>query len=342
MSLVERDGPLALFREGADWDAAQAELRERGLADGLPQVVPTTRRLDAMLAGVAEPERSYGLMPPLFGDLTPAAVAYCCVLAGCVPAELPVALTAAEACLADDFNLLGLLTTTGTPAIAVMVSGPVMRELGLNAGTNCLGPGNRANACIGRALALATRLIGGAVEGSGDMATMGQPGKYGFCFAEGGTGLLPSLPWRRGLPADASAVTVFGVSGTMEVLPLDARDTPEAVLTPVAAAMITSAAVAGSGRPREPGEQVVLIPPELLATMGKHGWGVREIRDFLFVTAQAEIPGIASVMRQQPMAAEPAAIVPIETGGAGVKMTLLPLWTGGSKSQTLPIRNLRV
>lgn len=341
MSLVERDGPLPLFREGADWDAAQAELRERGLSDGLPQVVPTARRLEAMLAGVAEPERSYGLMPPLFGDLTPAAVAYCCVLAGCVPAELPVVLTAAEACLADDFNLLGLLTTTGTPAIAVMVSGPVVRDLGLNAGTNCLGPGNRANACIGRALALATRLIGGAVEGSGDMATMGQPGKYGFCFAEGGTGLLPPLAERRGLPVEAGAVTVFGVSGTMEVLPLDARDTPEAVLTPVAAAMIASAAVASSGRPREPGEQVMLIPPELLATLGKHGWGVREIRDFLFQTARAEIQGAASVTRQQPMAAEPDAILPIETGGAGVKMTLLPLWTGGSRSQTLPIRYLR-
>jgi len=338
---VEREGPLPLFREGADWDAAQAELGERGLADGLPQVVPTARRLDAMLAGVAEPDRSHGLMPPLFGELTPAAVAYCCVLAGCVPAELPVVLTAAEACLAEDFNLLGLLTTTGTPAIAVMVSGAAVRDLGLNAGTNCLGPGNRANACIGRALALVTRLIGGAVEGSGDMATMGQPGKYGFCFAEGGAGLLPCLPGRRGLPADASAVTVFGVSGTMEVLPLDARNTPEAVLTPVAAAMIASAAVASSGRPREPGEQVVLIPPELLATLGKHGWGVREIQDFLFATAEAEIPGTASVTRQQPVAAEPAAILPIETGGAGVKMTLLPLWTGGSQSQTLPIRDLR-
>jgi hypothetical protein len=215
--LVERDGPLPLFADSVDWDVAQAELRERGLADGLPQVVPTVRRLDAMLVGVGEPELSLGLMPPMFGDLTPAAVAYCCVLAGCVPAELPLVLTAAVACLADDFNLLGLLTTTGTPAVAVMVSGPAVRELGLNSGTNTLGPGNRANACIGRALALVTRIIGGAVEGSGDMATMGQPGKYGFCFAEDAGGLLPSLPARRGLPSGASAVTVFGVSGTMEV-----------------------------------------------------------------------------------------------------------------------------
>ena len=55
--------------------------------------------------------RSFGMLPPMFGDLTPLSVAYCCLLAGCVPAELPVVMTAAVACQEPDFNLLGLLTT---------------------------------------------------------------------------------------------------------------------------------------------------------------------------------------------------------------------------------------
>ena len=67
-SIIERDGPLPLFAEGAGWDAAQAALRDRGLADGLPQVVPTVRRLEAMLAGVRDPEQSLGMMPPLFAE----------------------------------------------------------------------------------------------------------------------------------------------------------------------------------------------------------------------------------------------------------------------------------
>ena len=340
MSVVERDDPLPVFREDADWRAVQAELAARGFADGLPAVPPTDRLLAAMLADVAEPERSYGLMPPMFGDLTPAAVAYCCVLAGCVPAELAVVLTAAEACLADDFNLLGLLTTTGTPAVAVMVHGPAAAALGMNAGTNALGPGNRANACIGRALALVTRLVGGAVEGTGDMATMGQPGKYGFCFAEGAAGLLPPLAGRMGLAAGASAVTVLGVSGTMEVLPLDNRDTGEAILTPVAAAMMTAGAAASAGRAREPGQQVVLLPPEILTTLAKRGWGLAEIQRFLFEARTAEMPGLARVASDQPLAAAAEDIVPIETGGAGVKMTCLPLWAGGSRMQTRAVRAL--
>ncbi len=338
MNIIARDEPLPVFREGADWREAQAVLAALGYADGLPLVPPTDPLLAAMLAGVAEPERSFGMMPPMFGDLTPAAVAYCCVLAGCVPAELPVVLTAAEACLADEFNLLGLLTTTGTPAVAVMVHGPVAEELGMNAGTNCLGPGNRANACIGRALALVTRIIGGAVENTGDMATMGQPGKYGFCFAEGVERRLPSLAERRGLAGDASAVTVLGVSGTMEVLPLDNRDTGETILAPVAAAMLAAGAAASAGRVREPGQQAVLLPPEIMETLSKRGWGLAEIQAFLFEARAVDLPGLVNIAAEAPLAASPDDIIPVETGGAGVKMTYLPLWAGGSRIQTKLVR----
>lgn len=339
-SAIEADGPRPLFAEGADWQAVQTVLAERGFADGLPQVPPTARRLADMLAGVADPERSYGPMPPMFGDITAEAVAYLCVLAGCVPAELPVVLTAAEACLEPDFNLLGLLTTTGTPAIATVVHGPIAGQLGMNAGTNCLGPGNRANAAIGRAVALVTRVIGGAVEETGDMATMGQPGKYGFCFAETEARCLPTLAQRRGLPADASAVTVLGVSGTMEVLPLDEPDGPQGVLAPVAAAMAVAGGVSFAGRPRPAGEQVVLLPPEVTTRLRDKGWGIDEIRAYLRRADRIDIPGILAVECRQPLALEDRDIVPIETGGTGIKMTHLPLWAGGTRIQTRPVRDL--
>ena len=174
-----------MFAADADWDRAQQALADAGFGDGLPLVVPTQARMRQMLAGVADPGRSLGAMAPLFGELTIEAIAYCCVLAGCKPAELSVVATAAVAALADEFNLLGIQTTTGTPTVCVLVHGPAVRELGLNSGTNCLGPGNRANACIGRAVHLVLTHIGGARPEIADMATMGQPGKYIFCFAEG-------------------------------------------------------------------------------------------------------------------------------------------------------------
>ena len=239
---------------------AQQILTDAELSDGLPLVPPTRRRLEAMAAGLSGRANSHGMMPPMFGDITPDAVAYQCVIAGCRPAELPVVLAAAEATLEPDFNLLGIATTTGTACVALCVHGPIARKLGINAGTNCLGPGNRANASIGRALQLSIRNIGGARAEIGDMATMGQPGKYTFCFAERNDGPFPTLTSRRGLAADASAITVMGISGTAEVLPGDGEGaTPEAILSPIVTAMRAGIVMSSVHRKNERGEQVFLL-----------------------------------------------------------------------------------
>jgi hypothetical protein len=185
------------------------------------------------------------------------------------------------------------------------------------------------------------RNVGGAKETVGDMATMGQPGKYSFCFAEGETDYLPSLASRRSLADEVNAITDLGVSGTIEVLPLDDRDTEEAILSPIAAAMMAAGALAGAGRQREPGEQVFLLPPEMAARIQKQGWRLPQIQNFLFETDTVAIPGIGAFHREHPIASAPEDIHPIITGGPGIKMTYLPLWTGGSRSQTLTIRDLK-
>lgn len=312
------------FHDATPWEDAQALLEAAGFSDGLPLVPPTEARLARMLEGVREPDRVHAMMPPMFGELTPRAVAYCCVLAGCVPPELPVVLTAAVAACEDRFNLLGIATTTGTPCIATCVHGPVAAALGMNSGTNCLGPGNRANACIGRAIALVLRNIGGARPESGDMATMGQPGKYGFAFAEGAHPLLPSLATRRGVAG--SAVTVLGVSGTMEVLPETGAgaNTPEMVLRPVLAAMQGGRRASSAGKQREAQEQVILLPAEMADILHAAGWDAAAMQHFL----HAADPAVAR---------EPGAILGIITGGPGVKMTHPVLWMGGTETVTLPL-----
>ena len=54
----------------------------------------------------------------------------------------------------------------------------------------------------------------------------------------------------------------------------------------------------------------------------------------------AAVPDIVSLQRHQPVAAAAASIIPIEAGGPGIKMTYMPLWAGGSLSQTKPIIDL--
>jgi hypothetical protein len=309
--------------EQTAWEAAQQILTDAELSDGLPLVPPTRRRLEAMVAGVAGRGDSHGLMPPMFGDLTPDSVAYQCVIAGCRPVELPVVLAAAAATLEPDFNLLGIATTTGTACVALCVHGPITRKLGMNAGTNCLGPGNRANASIGRALQLTIRHIGGARPEVGDMATMGQPGKYTLCFAERNDGPFPTLTARRGLGADASAITVMGISGTAEVLPGDGEGaTPEAILSPIVTAMRAGVVMSSIHRKNERGEQVFLLPLEMAEKIARHdGWDLARVQRYMFDEGQG-------------VARSADAIHPILTGGAGLKMSYLPIWGGGSETVT--------
>ena len=312
-----------VVEESTDWEAAQQILTEAELSDGLPLVPPTQRRLEAMVANIATRGESRGMLPPMFGELTPEAVAYQCVIAGALPKEIPIVLAAAEAILEPGFNILGIATTTGTACVALCVHGPIARTLGINAGTNCLGPGNRANASIGRALQLVIRNIGGARSDVGDMATMGQPGKYSFCFAERNDGPFPTLTARRGLGNDASAITVMGVSGTAEVLPGDGEGaTPEAILSPIVTAMKADIIMAGIHRKNERGEQVFLLPLEMAEKIVRHdGWDISRVQRHVFEQGD----GVASA---------PDAIHPIVTGGAGYKMTYLPIWGGASQTVT--------
>ena len=331
---------LPLFPETVGWEEAQASLETLGFGDGLPLVPPTLRRFDAMVSGRGSANRSFGRVMPLMGDLTLEAVAYNCILAGCRPTELPVVLTAIEAAIEEKFNLLGVLSTTGTPAVAVCVHGPIVDELGLNAGGNSLGPGNRANACIGRAVSLVMRNVGGARPGIADMATMGQPGKYTFCFAERVHAAFPSLPVRRGFGADESCVTVLGVSGTAEVLPASPGNTPELVLQPIAAAMNAAIDVSSATRKPERGEQFFLLPPEVADTLSTGGWNLERIRNYLFGARHPFPFGGSDVLDDRPLARAPEDLHPIVTGGVGIKMSYLPLWSGGTRSVTKAVHDI--
>ncbi len=213
--------------------------------------------------------------------------------------------------------------------------GPVIRELGLNSGTNCLGPGNRANACIGRAVHLVLTHIGGARPDIADMATMGQPGKYIFCFAEGEHPLIPPLSRRRGIDATISAVTVIGVSGTLEVLPRQPADNAELALRAITDAMHGARLAYGAGRDRPAGEQFILIPPEIADLIQKHGWDLSRMQEFIL---QNSPPSLGET--PWPLARSARDINCILTGGAGIKMTCLAPWGGGTYSVTKPLLSI--
>src|SRR3954453_23419658 len=192
---------------------AQEVFFARGWTDGLPIVPPTPERVEAMLGGL-DGATMIGYFPARGRGVTLEKAAINAVMAGCRPEYFPVVVAALEAMFDAAFNLHTVLTSTGGAALCVIVSGPLARELGMNARHNALGPGNRANLTIGRALRLVAMNVLGSRPGESDASSFGHPGKLSLCFAED----APPEPWaplrvELGYDEADPTVTVVGTEG---------------------------------------------------------------------------------------------------------------------------------
>lgn len=211
---------------------------ERGWSDGLPVIPPTPERVLRMLAGTTrQPSEVLGDMPPDYAPLTVEKVAINAVMAGAKPEYMPVILAVMEAVLDEAYCLHGTIATTQFVGPVVVVSGPIAKAIGMNWGVNALGQGNRANAAIGRTVQLVTRNHGGGRPGEVDRATLGNPGKLTFCFAEDEEdNSWESWAVERGIAKDKSAVTVFAGDGIQGIADQLSRE-PDSLARTFAAAL---------------------------------------------------------------------------------------------------------
>jgi peroxiredoxin len=254
------------------------EMFERGWSDGLPVIPPTPERVHAMLGG-RDPSTSLGEVPPAMGEVTLQRLAACAVLAGCRPEYFPVVIAVAVAALDPAFNLNGQAVTTQPAGQLVILNGPARETLGLNASIGALGPGNRANLTIGRALRLMVSLTGGGYPGRMDRATLGHPGKIGFCLAEDE---LVS-PWEplhveRGFEPDQSVVTLIACDAPMSIS--DHRS-----LTPEELTNVLGWAAAATWSPNWwplGGTSLFVICPEHAAMYREGGWSKQRVREEMF------------------------------------------------------------
>ncbi len=248
----------------------------RGWSDGLPVVPPTPERVLRILEGTRRaPEEVVAIVPPDYAECTVEKVAINAVMAGCRPEYLPVVLAAVEAVCTEEFNIHGVLATTYFVGPVVVVNGPIAKAIGMNSGVNALGPGNRANATIGRALQLVIRNVGGGRPGEVDRATLGNPGKYTFCFAENEErSPWESLAVERGVPPSASAVTVFAGEGPRAVFDQLSR-TPESLARSFAWCLRTVA----HPKLALDYDAMVVVSPEHGRVFREAGWSKTRLRE---------------------------------------------------------------
>jgi len=318
------------------WDSALEAIErcyELGWTDGLPVVPPTVDRVNQFIESSKRASLDVvGQIPERRRDITVGKVAANAAMAGCLPEYMPVLLASVEAMLDPMFNLVGPSSSMGGSAILSIVNGPVAQEIGLNSRNNLFGPGNRANATIGRAVRLVLMNACAAIPGLFDRSVIGHPGKYTYCVAEADTEThWTPLHVERGFSPGQSTVTVFAGESPRQVR---AIGKPEAILYALAdvasslgSNMSTSGSVGDTDVGVRQGQIVVTVAGN--SSLWKD-WTKEQVRAYLHANIRRSV---ADLKNAQVLAGD------VEAGDAESFLPLIPepedillIFAGGEES----------
>ena len=339
-----------LVIEVRDEAAAGLQLYELGMTDGLPIVPPTQERVAQLVKHWPsrhsnQADKPY-LIPPRFGKATAESVGANAVMAGMPSALMPYLEAVVRAALRSEYNLFGLQTTTNPTTPLIVVGGPQRRNMGFWDGPGALGAGFIGNATLGRAFQLCLRNLGGvsAADGS-DPATLGQPGKYSFCFAENDDN-SPWPPLREQIPGspqttrESDAVTLFAPTGTMNMI---IKSTHGEEFLELISRSISSA---GSNDYMFGGYPLLALCPEHAEILWRDDWSLSQVQDYLFENCKLPIstfpPNNLEMMKTGrntewsdwsddaliPPTANPSDISVCVVGGPSMHSTYLPSFGG--------------
>jgi hypothetical protein len=263
--------------------AANELFWRNGWTDGLPIIPPTPDRVAEFLeAAHLASEDVVAIEPVRQRRITAGKLATNAVMAGCLPAYMPLLKATVEALCAPEYNLHGASASTGGSAPLIVVNGPVRRQLEMEPLHSAFATVNRANATTGRAIRLLLLNVLGGIPGQMDRSTLGHPGKLTFCIAED----EEDNPWtplaqERGIAAGASAVTVMAAESPHQVLnewTQDPRELLETLAAAMRANMLTYSIWAGN--------YALVVPRQPREVLTNAGWSKSDIREYIFESAR--------------------------------------------------------
>jgi hypothetical protein len=155
----------------------QRLFKDKEWTDFNPIILPTEERVAAMLKGTSlKPDKEvcrYGSR-----EMTVEKAAVIAVMAGAKVDYFPTILAVVSQ--ASSFG-----NSTSSAANMIIVNGPIRKQIGMNSGTDAMGPFAEANSVIGRSFTLAGKIIGDLRIGAGAYSSLGSAIQYNnLCFAE--------------------------------------------------------------------------------------------------------------------------------------------------------------
>lgn len=303
--------------------ALVADYEARGWTDGLPIVPPTPDAVAEMMQGCdLDGGDVIGTVPSWSASVTAENLAINAVMAGCLPTYMPTLVAVVQALTAPEANCHSTLATTNNPAQFVVLNGPVRDELGVRCGVGVLDPTTRASATIGRAVGLVVRNVLGVLPGELDQSVFSIPGRHGVVFGENeGEAGWPPLAEERGVPAGASAVTVFA-----GYPPIVHRPRYELDADGLAASFVDKVydctGVWGASTPGR--DLMVLVGQEHQRLLADAGWTKATFRSRLY-EALSELAGKPGSREQHEpcLLAGPDDIAVVAAGGSGNPISLI-------------------
>lgn len=315
-----------------------------GWSDGLPVIPPYGSLVNEMLDAMGwQSSDVIGEIPTQNIVVRAEQAAATAVMAGCKVEYGALLRSLAEALLDPDLNLSGAEVTTGGASILVVVSGPVVEQLGFEHSANALGANCRANATVGRFAQMMRYFCGrggGVLQSHG---TIGHPGRISFCIAEHPDTVWAPFHSQYGLPDEVSAVSVMSTEGPNSVNN-HYGSTGEQILDTIGDCLCHFGQTAWYYRS---GGFIVVIPPDHMALVAKDFTREQAV-DYLYEHARRQTDDLAAVGRIAEQV-HPFAEVEfgalrsplknreqlslVECGAAGGRFSaVIPRWVGGGST----------
>ena len=267
-------------------DEIQTLFDDRGWSDGLPIVPPTPERVAAFLAHTSDaPERVIGVMKSSGRAATVRNVAVNGVMAGCRPQYMPVLVAIAEVLVDPAYGVEHSGDTTSGDA-QIILSGPVVKQLGFNTEEAALRDGYKANTSVGRFLRLYVRNVAKFLPGAADKATFGHTWRVTLAESEDAIQELgwPGFSEDRGYSAEDSVVTIGRCTGDTIVGSIYGND-PDAILRYLADGLVRQSSwelifaarfAPGTNRP------LLVLSPQVARTLATAGLSKEDVRTGLY------------------------------------------------------------
>jgi hypothetical protein len=325
---------------------------DNGWTDGLPVIPPYGSLVDAMLEAMGwQGFDVVGEIPDQNIVVRAEKAAATAVMAGCKTEYGPLLRALTEGLLDPKLNLSGVEVTTGGAAVLVIVSGPVVEQLGFEHETNALGANCRANATVGRFAQMMRYFCGrggGVLQSHG---TIGHPGRLSFCIAE-----HPKTEWgayhtQYGLPEAASAISLMSTEGPNSVNN-HYGDTGAHILDTIGDALCHAGQTAWYYRS---GGFVVVIPPDHMALVAKD-FNREQALEYIYENARRQTDELTEFGRIAKNPIEFAEVEPgelrsplksreqltfIECGSNGGRFSaIIPRWVGSTNAVCKEIKSV--